>query len=76
MSCRPRLTSLKSSRQQEGVRTPTATQPQENFEDFLYSQDPWILDLLRHLEFKVSFDEAITSHRPQQPQTSEPVMVQ
>jgi hypothetical protein len=61
VSCWPRLTSLKISRRQEGVITPTASEPQENFEDFLYSQDPWILDLLRHLEFKVSFDEAITS---------------
>jgi hypothetical protein len=63
-------------RQEGGVITPTTTQPQENFEDFLYSQDPWILDLLRHLEFKVSFDEAITSLTAQQPQTLEPVMVQ
>jgi hypothetical protein len=61
VSCRPRLTSLKISRQQKGVVTPAPTQLQENFEDFLYSQEPWILDLLRHLEFKVSFDEAITS---------------
>jgi hypothetical protein len=55
------LTSLKISWQQEGVVTPTATQPQETFEDFLYAQDPWILDLLRHLEFKVCFDKAIAS---------------
>jgi hypothetical protein len=41
--------------------TPAPTQPQENFEDFLHSQAPWIVDLLRHLEFKVSFDEAVTS---------------
>jgi hypothetical protein len=61
VSCQPRLTSLKISRQQEDVVTPTSTQPQENFENFLYSQEPWILDLLRRLEFKVSFDEAITS---------------
>jgi hypothetical protein len=52
---------MKISRRQEGVVTPSPTQPQENFEDFLYSQEPWIVDLLRHLEFKVSFDEAITS---------------
>jgi len=61
VSCQPRLTSLKISRQQEEVVTPTSTQPQENFEDFLYSQEPSIVDHLRHLEFKVSFDEAITS---------------
>jgi hypothetical protein len=41
--------------------TPAPTQPQENFEGFLYSQEQWIIDLLRHIEFKVSFDEAITS---------------
>jgi hypothetical protein len=52
---------LKISQRQEGVAAPTPTQPQENFEDFLYSQEPWIVDLLRHLKFKVSFDEAITS---------------
>jgi hypothetical protein len=52
---------LKISRRQEEVVTPTSTQPQETFEDFLYSQEPWIIDLLRHLEFKVCFDEAIIS---------------
>jgi hypothetical protein len=52
---------LKTSPRQEGVVTPAPTQPHENFEDFLYSQKPWIVDLLRQLEFKVSFDEAITS---------------
>jgi hypothetical protein len=52
---------LKISQRQEEVVTPTSTQLQENFEDFLYSQEPWIGDLLQHLEFKVSFDEAITS---------------
>jgi hypothetical protein len=61
VSCQPRLTSLKISRWQEEVVTPTSTQPQENLEDFLYSQEPWIIDLLRILEFKVSFDEAIIS---------------
>jgi hypothetical protein len=52
---------LKISPRQAEVVTPTSTQPQETLEDFLYSQEPWIVDLLRHLNFKVSFAEAITS---------------
>jgi hypothetical protein len=61
VSCQPHLTSLKITWRQEGVSTPAATQSQEDFHGFLSSQAPWMLDLLQHLEFKVYFDEAITS---------------
>jgi len=61
VSCQPRLTSLKITRRQEGVLPPVTTHPQEDFEGFLSSQAPWIQDILKHLEFKVDFEEAIAS---------------